>query len=221
MLARHSLVWLSAGGWQRAAGSIAPDWRSSLERWQLSGWPAVLRRREAEILQDQLCLGLALPPDASGFKTRIPFTAQLGDILRIEEPLALQQALAHAPPAWSKPLHAFARDCQDSGIEMRIYGSWAWQILTRQSYVGAGSDIDLLFTPRNVPELSRGIALLARYAAHLPLDGEIVFPEGQGVAWKECWQALHAASQPRVLVKTEAAVRLTPLSALMSALEAA
>jgi phosphoribosyl-dephospho-CoA transferase len=223
MLARHSLVWLSADGWQRAAqtATAGGNYQAVLQRWQRHDWPAVLRRREAGTPKDQICLGLALPPDGNGGKTRIPFRAQLADVQRMTDPLALRAALKYAPPAWSAALHAFVGACLHSGIAMRIYGSWAWQILTQQSYVRPGSDIDLLFTPGSVEELTRGLGLLAQHAGRLPLDGEIVFAEGQAVAWKECWQALQADSRQRVLVKTGDMVKLTPLAALMSTLEGA
>ncbi|AIY42175.1 Phosphoribosyl-dephospho-CoA transferase [Collimonas arenae] len=225
MIARHSLVWLNANGWRRAAQTAAADSVDTvcvaLTRWQQEDWPLVLRRREADTSDNELCVGLALPPDGNGDKARIPLRVQLAGIQRIEEPLTLEKALAHMPPGWSGPLHAFAGDCLHSGIVLRVYGSWAWQILTQQNYVTASSDIDLLFTPRSEPEFSRGMALLAQHAARLPLDGEVIFPDGQAVAWKECWQALHASSQPRVLVKTETIVQLTPLARLMSSLEPA
>lgn len=219
MPARHSLVWLSADGWQRAAQTAAAGNRAILERWQSRDWPAVLRRRQPDTPEDQLCLGLALPPDANGDKGRIPFQAQFGDVQRIADPLALRAALPQAPPAWSRALNAFAGDCLHSGIAMRIYGSWAWQILTQQSYLTRTSDIDLLFTPGSAEELRRGIALLAQHAARLPLDGEVVFADGQAVAWKECWQALQGDGGQQVLVKARSTVRLAPMAMLVSTLE--
>ncbi|AMO94816.1 malonate decarboxylase holo-[acyl-carrier-protein] synthase [Collimonas fungivorans] len=221
MPARHSLVWLSADGWQRAAQTAAAGNRAILERWQSRDWPAVLRRRQPDTPEDQLCLGLALPPDANGDKGRIPFLAQFGDVQRITDPLALRAALPQAPPAWSRALNAFAGDCLHSGIAMRIYGSWAWQILTQQSYLTRTSDIDLLFTPGSAEELRRGIALLAQHAARLPLDGEVVFADGQAVAWKECWQALQGDGGQQVLVKARSTVRLAPMAGLVATLEGA
>ncbi|HWX03898.1 malonate decarboxylase holo-[acyl-carrier-protein] synthase [Collimonas sp.] len=225
ILTRHSLAWLSAEGWQRAALAATADKQATLARWQQEDWPLVLRRRAADTPPDELCLGLALPPDGNGDKARIPLQVQLTDVQRFAEPLTLRQALAHMPSGWSGPLRAFAGDCLHSGIALRLYGSWAWQILTRQSYVTANSDIDLLFTPRNASEFSRGMALLAQHAARLPLDGEVIFPDGHAVAWKECWQALQAGAEvgaaARVLVKTESAVQLRTLASLMSSLEPA
>ncbi|AMP00566.1 malonate decarboxylase holo-[acyl-carrier-protein] synthase [Collimonas arenae] len=219
MPTRHSLIWLSREGWQFAAEGLAPAPRAALARWQQADWPAVLRRQEPDTPADLVCLGLPLPPDADGDKIRIPLKTQLTSIQRIEPPLALQTALVHAPAWWLGPLHAFVEDCRRSGITMRIYGSWSWQILTRQSYLMPSSDIDLLFAPKSAGELSRGLALLEQYAAHLPLDGEIVFPDGQAVAWKECQQALQLADPQKVLVKSESGVGLTMLSTLIASLE--
>ncbi|PFH04544.1 phosphoribosyl-dephospho-CoA transferase [Collimonas sp. PA-H2] len=225
MLTRHNLVWLSADGWQRAAQTVAADCRATLERWRQEDWPLVLRRREADTPEHELCLGLALPPDGNGDKLRIPLRAQLADVERIEEPLTLRQALAHMPAGWSGPLRAFAGDCLHSGIALRLYGSWAWQVLTRQNYVTAASDIDLLFAPRSTLEFSRGMALLAQHAARLPLDGEVIFPDGRAVAWKECWQAMQAGAEggivARVLVKTAVSVQLSTLASLIASLEPA
>ncbi len=219
MLARHSLVWLSSVGWQRATEAVAPEQRAALDQWHRADWPVVLRRQEPDTIAEQVCLGLPLPPNAEGDKIRIPFKAALGAIQRIEQPLALQAALAHAPSTWLAPLHAFAEDCHRIGILMRIYGSWSWQILTQQTYLTPTSDIDLLFVPRNAYEFSRGLLLLEQYAARLPLDGEVVFPDGQAVAWKECLLALPKASQNKVLVKSETTVRLVTLSTLIGSLD--
>jgi phosphoribosyl-dephospho-CoA transferase len=49
--------------------------------------------------------------------------------------------------------------------------------------------------------LHHGLALLDDYSRQLPLDGEIVFPSFQAVAWKEWRNAVPAASRTRVLVK--------------------
>jgi phosphoribosyl-dephospho-CoA transferase len=43
--------------------------------------------------------------------------------------------------------------------------------------------------------------LLDHYSLQLPLDGEIIFPSGQAVAWKEWRNAASTAIGTRVLVK--------------------
>ena len=64
-----------------------------------------------------------------------------------------------------------------------------------------------------------GLALLERHAATLPLDGEIVFPSGAAVAWKEWLSA--SRNEARVLVKDAGAVRLAPMAELLMTLEPA
>jgi phosphoribosyl-dephospho-CoA transferase len=93
------------------------------------------------------------------------------------------------------------------------------QAITGQSYLTPASDIDLLFVPADAASLRAGLALLEQYAALLPLDGEIVFPSGEAVAWKEWISA--GRHDARVLVKDAGAVRLAPMAQLLATLEAA
>jgi phosphoribosyl-dephospho-CoA transferase len=61
--------------------------------------------------------------------------------------------------------------------------------------------------------------MLEWHAAVLPLDGEIVFPTGAAVSWKE-WLGAGPA-RARVLVKDAGAVRLAHMADLLATLEAA
>ena len=45
-----------------------------------------------------------------------------------------------------------------------------------------------------MPSLDAALALLGKHAQRLPLDGEIVFPGGRAVAWKE-WAAARAGAR--------------------------
>jgi phosphoribosyl-dephospho-CoA transferase len=62
------------------------------------------------------------------------------------------------------------------------------------------------------------MAVLTRHAAHLPLDGEIVFPGGQAVSWQEWRMAI--ANPSKVLVKELDSVRLAETASLLALLEA-
>jgi phosphoribosyl-dephospho-CoA transferase len=59
------------------------------------------------------------------------------------------------------------------------------QTLTGERYLGVSSDIDLLLRPLDCAQLDTGLAVVARHAHSLPLDGEIEFPSGHAVSWKE------------------------------------
>jgi len=121
------------------------------------------------------------------------------------------------PERWQAPFARFATEAAE--FDLRVYGSLAMQAVTGQPYLRDASDIDIVFHPASTQALDAGIALLAQHANHLPLDGEIVFPGGAAVAWKE-WQASHATSA-RVLVKQSSNVVLRPAGALRTELEAA
>ncbi|MDC8756335.1 malonate decarboxylase holo-[acyl-carrier-protein] synthase [Janthinobacterium fluminis] len=214
MYARHSLVWLTADGW-RAAGAAAPEHAGVLARWQAADWPLVSRRRDDDAGDDELCLGLALPPDpASGAKLRIALRAPAAQVARSTPPLSLKAVLATAPEKWRRQLALLNDD--SVGLSLRVYGSLALQTLTGQAYLQPSSDIDILFYPATAQQLRSGLALLSTFGATLPLDGEIVFPNGEAVAWKE-WRA--AVQHPaHVLAKGSGAVRLAPLESLLATL---
>jgi len=98
-----------------------------------------------------------------------------------------------------------------------VYGSLAMQAMTGLPYLTASSDIDLLCHPQHVTQLHQGLALFGEFADRLPLDGEIIFPGDQAVAWKEWRQAqTHPA---KVLVKSSHAVHLCEPAALLATLE--
>jgi phosphoribosyl-dephospho-CoA transferase len=96
------------------------------------------------------------------------------------------------------------------------FGSLAMQALTGITYLTPTSDIDLLLHPRTVDDLDSGLALLQHHAATLPLDGEIVFPDGAAVSWKE-WAA---GGDARVLVKHIDGVWLSRKAPLLAQLQA-
>lgn len=219
MYTRHSLVWLSAQGWQSCRDSsgdqLAPSSHAALARWQQANWPAIVRRADADAAEHEVCLGLALAPDPqSGHKVRIALRAPRAEVRRIRPPLAIDAVLAGAPAHWQDALRVLAADVTRQNLAFGVYGSLALQALTGASYVGAASDIDLLFSPNNPAQLEAGVALLQRHAQDLPLDGEIRFPSGQAVAWKEWLQA--SENRPRVLVKDDRGVQLSTLAALLA-----
>jgi len=220
MYARHDLAWLTGEGWREllAATPRGTPAYAAIARWAAAGWPLVVRRRDAAARPDDTCLGLAAAPDpASGAKLRLPLRVPARHIARHRGPLPLD-AIVHALPArWQAP---FARLAMASAaLDLRVFGSLALQALTGQLYLRASSDIDLLFRPRDARELDEGTLLLASFLDELPLDGEIIFPGGQAVAWKEWFAA--RADTGRVLAKSQASVMLCARADLRAELEPA
>jgi phosphoribosyl-dephospho-CoA transferase len=217
MFSRHDLAWLTGPGWDAALGRALPGQHAAIEQWRREDWPAIVRRADAGLAPGQVSLGIALPPSADGVKGRIALNALEADVARRSPPLALADAAKAAPQRWRAQLDALV--AQSAGLALRAYGSLAMQAITGQSYLTPTSDIDLLFIPAGRDALRSGLALLEQHAVLLPLDGEIMFPSGAAVAWKE-W--IHAGrNEARVLVKDAGAVRLAATAQLLATLEAA
>lgn len=214
---RHMLVWLAEPGWRAALDTAPPEHRPALKIWQKQDWPAVVRRYDAGAPPEDICLGLPLPPDDdTGEKIRIALRAHVGHIGKAAPAIELRAAV-RASGEWRAPLAALERDA--AGLDLRLYGSLAMQALTGLLYLTPESDIDILFHPTTRRQLAEGVALLSRHAKYLPLDGEIVFPGGQAVSWKE-WQ-IATANPAKVIVKQICSVRLADMASLLATLKEA
>jgi phosphoribosyl-dephospho-CoA transferase len=228
---RHDLVWLSEQGWRAACAGMSENCVAILQRWQHEDWPAIVRRTDADTNSDgsEICIGVALPPDAHGQKLRVPLKVPPAGIRVRREPLEVFDVLPAAPLLWQSALRRFADEICKCGLDMRIYGSLALQALTRQTYLRDTSDIDILFRPSNRVQLDQGMALLARHAPLLPLDGEVLLGGDNAVAWKEWAQCGNSEDGEggdsergarRVLVKRRDGVQLQRVDALLDALDA-
>ena len=222
MFARHDLVWLTGRGWERVLAGAPPDAILPLDGWRAAGWPAVVRRAETALAANEVAIGFAMPPrTADSRKQRVACRVELSDISRRTRPLPLVGALDAAPGAWCDPLAALESAAAGAGFGLAVYGSLALQALTGQPYLRPESDIDLLLRPLNRAQLTAGLDLLATHAVHLPLDGEVVFPDGRAVAWRELRAAFDSAPGTRVLAKSLAQVALVAPDELIATLEEA
>ena len=190
--ARPTLVWLSAqADWR--ADVAAQDPR--LAQWFAQGWPAVVARRAADDPDPRLRLGVPLPP-AEG-KHRLALRVPTCDVVKVELPLSLQAVLARplvgAAADWSLPLQAL-----HAIAPARVFGAFAWQVLTGLDYVHARSDIDLLWQidDRDMADhlVTRLHAWEGTFARRV--DGELCLPDGGAVNWRE-----YASDARQVLVK--------------------
>lgn len=218
MFARHNRVWLSKDGWARAA-DVHSTHAHILMQWAENDWPVIVRRRDVDMPLSMVALGIPLPPDiTSKKKGRIAFTAHRDQIRCNEGALNVHDIQTALPSRWQ---HIHARLCKQAvstQLEFRVYGSLAMQALTGLPYLTDQSDIDLLLAPRSRAELTNGLAMLSKYVQLLPLDGEIVFPSGRAVAWKEWLQVDDAGQNIYVLTKSMEAVALVRAEELLDEL---
>jgi phosphoribosyl-dephospho-CoA transferase len=218
MFDRHDRIWLNKAGWEAARAQL-PAHAGVFAQWEKNDWPVIVRRNEGTQQAGTLCLGLPLPPDETGNKLRIGFIVNVADIARHAMPLAIDEARSTLPSQWQKPLTDFSEAAARAQLAFHVYGSAAMQSMTKLSYLTTSSDIDLLLYPRARSHLQQGLQLLQVHAKHLPLDGEIVFPSGRAVAWKE-WAAASARPETmRILAKSMQAVNLTACASLLAELE--
>ncbi len=209
MFRRHDLVWLAPQGWDAALRTLDGAPRELALGWRRRDLPAVVRRLDPGTPPTLVCLGIPAPPDRhSGQKVRLAFSAERRHVAKVRP--ALQLDAAEAPAAWQPGLGSLRIAMRAAGIDCRVFGSLAMQTLTGDSYLSAGSDVDLLLRPLDGAQLEAGLALVARHAQSLPLDGEIEFPFGHAVSWKE-WLGADARARngaDRVLAKHLDAVAL-------------
>ena len=220
MFARHDLVWLTSRGWQRVRSGAPQAALSALDRWRDGGWPAVVRRTEAGMLPGEVAIGFPLPPrPEDGGKLKCGCAVEMSDIGRRTRALPLVGALDAVPAQWREGLEALERQAADAGVSLSVYGSVALAALTGQYYLTPLSDIDVLLQPQTRRQLMIGLDLLSWHAGILPLDGEVVFPDGRAVAWKELRAAFAGAPGTRVLTKGLDRIALVLPEALMATLE--
>ena len=212
VLARHTRVWPVS----YARISMLHETRDAIEHaalevWRANGWPLVVRRFDDDISDASIAVGLALPP-ALG-KQRIRLRLPRDAIAARAPPLTLDEAITVLEAPWRDALTPIARDAAQAKITLHVFGSVSWQAQTGLRYLHADSDIDLFAAPGNVGELGAAMALFERASIRstVRIDGEVVFPGGDAVAWRE-WNS--APANARVLAKSIARAALVPRRAL-------
>ncbi|MBC3936691.1 malonate decarboxylase holo-[acyl-carrier-protein] synthase [Undibacterium sp. CY7W] len=207
---RHDLVWLSHQAWEMLAMAQSPVWLHAVRDWQQQEWPAVVRRRDSDAAESELCIGLELPPQ-DGQRRRLATRVSVEHVIEHQSGLALNTVLPLALPEWQNDLRALQQDAAAHGLRFRVYGALSWQFLTGQPHLQNVSPIDLLFRPASQRQLQLILQLLSCFQQRLPLDGEILFPQGQAVSWR-AWNLADSAGdvqqEQKVLVKDQMGARL-------------
>jgi triphosphoribosyl-dephospho-CoA synthase len=200
-LRRHQLLRLSAAGWARV---LEAPWdagaRDCLMLWAQRGLPLVVTRQPTA---DVDTIATGLPAPARFRRRKLALAVAPGDVMFLDEFLPAGAAGRLLPRAAAAPWQALLARLKAGDCAARVYGGYGWQALTRLAYVHAQSDVDLLL-PVNSPAHADAVAevLVSRTTdwAGPRLDGELLFPDGGAIAWRE-WVAHRAGAAPQVLVK--------------------
>jgi len=213
-LQRNGLVWLTAPGWDRV---LSGDWDAQalgiLRHWALMALPLVVCRQRVENFPPTISLGLPAPsvwdrrklalevmPHEVGRVGWFPSFEQLEQFEQFEqfEQLDPRETFIAAINEVRSNAPGF-----EGSIE--VYGSFGWEALTDMSYVRPGSDLDLRVL---VPDHGMAAAVSrALNALQLPMrvDGELAFPDGSAIAWREYLQWTERKVD-RMLVKSRTSV---------------
>jgi phosphoribosyl-dephospho-CoA transferase len=213
---RHDLAHVAPEVWASVL-ALSPQLAELplLGEWADRGWPVIVRRRcEAD---DRQLVPVGVPLPLAAGKHRVALLIPPDAILQRSRPPALHAAAVSASdPNWRSTIDALVTVGARSGLEPAAFGSLLWQHLTGLAYLSPRSDLDVLWP---IPANFDVQALVCRIAeiqhdAPLRIDGEIVFPNGSAVNWRELWNAHQASDRATVLAKTMESVRLLDIASL-------
>lgn len=203
-LARNQLVWLHAQAWLQVQAHVwDAEVQAMLAHWRDHHLPLVVCRQRIEAPTDQICLGLPAPLQWS--RRRLALTVGLDQVAAMGAFPTLFQVAQVNP--WGPAALELDGKLTQLGVTARVYGSHGWQWLTHMSYLHDSSDIDITLRVPDFETACRVVTLLAAAELGPRLDGEIVFPGGQAVAWRE-FQRLLAGHTAQVLLKNRQSIRL-------------
>lgn len=196
-LERHRLVWLSNAGWQ-ALLLQAPDAASArcLAHWAREHLPLVVTRQRSDT--PRLALGLAMP--AQWGRRKLALEIEGGHLLYTGAFPAAADITQLLVPGARAGWRALCAELAGLGVAPRVHGSHGWQKLTGLRYLRPGSDIDLHIAVDSEALADRVATLLQVDAGGPRIDGELLFPDGGAIAWRE-WLQLRAGRVREVLVK--------------------
>ncbi|MGM9489904.1 malonate decarboxylase holo-[acyl-carrier-protein] synthase [Ideonella sp. YS5] len=198
-LRRHQIAWLSDAGWRGLQpGQGDAEARDCLAHWAARRLPLVVTRQVDG--GEAVCLGLPAPSRWS--RQRLALSVARRDVLYFDEfPLA-EKALGLVPAATRPSWRSLCAHLKAAGIAARVYGSYGWQLMSGFDHVRAGSDIDLWLSVADADQADAAAAHLQSFSSDLlRLDGELLFGDGSGVAWRE-WLAWRSGSVKGLLVKS-------------------
>jgi phosphoribosyl-dephospho-CoA transferase len=216
-LQRNTLVWLTPAAWDAIE---AQDWdaeaRELLALWQQRRLPLVVGRKRCETAVGQISLGLPAPKDWGYRRFALAAPEQSVSVSGLF-PTLLQVSRARR---WPSALNGFALAMSERRLRVSVYGSHGWQHLTGMPYVHRNSDLDVSV---QVDDLQTAMELVNQLQALQEgprLDGEMVFPSGRAIAWRELHQLAHG-QVTQVLLKDRDSVVLANMDALPPLLQRA
>ena len=203
-LHRNQLVWLSDEAWLRVRGRAwDAQAQSILAYWHATQLPCVVCRQRVPESPHSISLGLPAPLRWERRKLALDVVAE--DIERIGEFPLLKPGLLG--PTDAAPLQNFLHHLAMLHVPARVFGSYGWQQLTGLPCVRDNSDLDLHIAVPDMDTAGQVVWLLRGLYLTCGVDGELLFPNGHAVAWREYAQLIGGKVE-QVLVKHRTGVHL-------------
>jgi len=203
-LVRNQLLCVDSAGWARIG---AHDWDAQAQtifsHWRTHQLPLVVCRQRAETQPNHVCMGLPSPQQWS--RRRVALTVCLDHLTAHAGFPTLGQVVQ--TNHWDSAVIELSDAIEKLGAKAHVYGSHGWQWLTGLTYLHEASDLDLSLSVNSWEMASHLVHCLANTAIHCRVDGEIVFPQGQAIAWRELYQLIQGKTL-QVLMKDRHSIKL-------------
>ena len=220
-LRRHDLAYLRPGAMRELQFAAPPP--GETERWLSDGLaadrPLVVCRQRHDTNADRcIDLGAALPARLG--RARVACRAPLACIARVEPPLTVDRLRAVLAENERSALARLAGVAQRLGVALGAYGSCSWEWLAGESHRSGNSDVDLICDVAHRDALPDWLGAMQRSAREMDdrLDGEVRFPSGQAVAWRELLQAFWSGATSRVMFKSHRECGFATVGSLVATL---
>jgi phosphoribosyl-dephospho-CoA transferase len=200
---RHELLRVAPAAWSHMLTS-RPDLAGVpyLTNWADHGWPVIVRRRVCGERADLVPIGVPLPPSAG--KQRIGLSVPPEVVLERSLPPSLCTVRQAAGASWQRAIHDLVVLGARHAVTPTVIGGLFWQYRTGLTYLSPQSDLDVLwraYSGCRMRSLLAGIEAIER-AEDLRIDGEVIFPDGRAVNWRELHLALATGGGTEVLIKS-------------------
>jgi phosphoribosyl-dephospho-CoA transferase len=221
-LRRHDLAYVSNGALVRTEGGhpLPPLLQTWLSEWIAAGKPLVVARQKfsPNATPPQIQLGAALPLRLG--RAKVACSVAGASLACITPALSIERASGVLPVRERSVLARLSGLAESLGIALGVYGSTAWECLSGESYRRSDSDVDVICDVERRDALEPWLCAMEAAARALEdhLDGEIRFPGGDAVAWRELARAGLVNGETRVLVKSSDGVAFATVGSLLEKL---
>ena len=157
-----------------------------IARWAIERRPFVIRRplQEEGLNDDDIPLGLSLPLDLG--RRRVALTIAKNSLLSVDVSPTLKDCFWAAPREWLPFLTHLGELADGFSLEMRVFGSLAWERLTGLTYLTPTSDIDLAVLCGQGSMLD-ALSAFGKAVDRAPVrvDAEFMRSDGKAAHWRE------------------------------------